>query len=258
MIPKKKWGQNFLIDSNITRKIARQADLHPDDCVWEIGPGKGILTEAILQSCENLTSFEIDPDLLDDLESKFADYPNFRIVPGDILRIDWEEHLQPGTKVIANLPYQITSPFLFRLADYRDKILCAVLMIQKEVADRIVAKPSTKDYGILTVKLNLAFNTERLFNVEPHLFYPQPKVRSTVIRLIPRIDPPEIEDMKLMYRIIEAAFHNRRKTLRNNLKQLVTSDTMAKLEEAFDLTRRGETLAEDDFLHMYRIIAADR
>ncbi len=258
MIPKKKWGQNFLVDPNISRKIARMADLQPDDRVWEIGPGRGILTEAILESCGNLTSFEIDTELIDDLEAKFADHTHFRLVTGDILRVDWNDYLQPDTKVIANLPYQITSPFLFRLVENRDRIRCAVIMIQKEVADRIVAQPSTKDYGILTVKLNLAFEPERLFNVEPHLFFPKPKVRSTVIRLIPRSDPPEIEDMTLMYRLIEACFHNRRKTLRNNLKRMVSSETMPALEDAIDLTRRGETLAEEDFLLLYRLIAAER
>ncbi len=258
MIPKKKWGQNFLVDPNISRKIARMADLQPDDTVWEIGPGRGILTEAILASCGNLTSFEIDTELIGDLEAKFASYPHFRIVTGDILRVDWNQYLQAGTKVIANLPYQITSPFLFRLADNRSQIRCAVLMIQKEVADRILAQPSTKDYSILTVKLNLAFDPERLFNVEPHLFFPKPKVRSTVIRLTPRPDPPQIDDMRLMYRIIETCFHNRRKTLRNNLKLLVSAETMSVLEDAFDLSRRGETLAEEDFLRLYRFIAADR
>ncbi len=226
MIPKKKWGQNFLNDPNIARKIAAMAELDPADHVWEIGPGKGILTQAILSHCENLTAFEIDPELQEYLPGIFSGHEQFRIVAGDILRVDWTQYLHPQTVVISNLPYQITSPFLFRLAEHYTQVKRSVLMIQKEVADRIVAKPNTKEYGILSVKLNLVFTIERLFNVEPHLFYPPPKVRSSVIRLRPRHDAPVIDDMALMYRLIDTCFHSRRKTLRNNLKNMVSDEML--------------------------------
>ena len=251
--PKKSLGQHFLTDKNIVRKIVNVADIQAEDFVWEVGPGKGILTEELLQTGCDLTAFEIDEKLYPILEDKFSNKLN--LIKKDILKADWEDFFpNEKIKIVANLPYQITSPFLFKVVSFAEKFSQIVIMIQKEVAQRINAKIGIKDYGILTLKMQFYFDVSYEFTVKPHLFYPKPKVDSAVIKLIPRKDKPEIDDEKFFWRIVETSFRNRRKMLRNNLKAILFSEQMEELSKEFDLSRRGETFSEKEFVDLYHKI----
>jgi len=251
--PKKSLGQHFLTDKNIVRKIVNIADIQASDFVWEVGPGKGILTEELLQTGCDLTAFEIDEKLYPLLEEKFSNKLN--LIKKDILKADWEDFFpNEKVKIVANLPYQITSPFLFKVVSFAEKFSQIVIMIQKEVAQRINAEIGTKDYSILTLKMQFYFDVSYGFTVKPHLFYPKPKVDSAVIKLIPRQDKPEIEDEKFFWKIVETAFRNRRKMLRNNLKAILSSEQIEELSKEFDLSRRGETFLEKEFVDLYHKI----
>lgn len=257
---KKKWGQHFLNDPNIARKIAAQADLSPTDTVWEVGAGQGVLTCALLDAAGAVLTFEIDKTLWPHLEQRFAEElaaQQLTIVRQDVLRADWSEHLaESSIKLAANLPYQITSPFLFRLVDFAPHFTVAVLMMQREVALRLRAEPGSKEYGVLGLKLRRHFDIEYLFTVEPHLFTPPPRVRSAVVRLRPRQDKPDIPDEKLYYKLIETAFGARRKMLRRNLRALLNDDQLQTLGQSFDLSRRGESLHEAEFVALCHAVAA--
>ncbi len=252
---KKSLGQHFLKDKNIVRKIADLAEIEENELVWEVGPGKGILTqELLLQKC-NLTCFEIDETLYPILFKKFGS--SIDLVNKDILKINWKEYLNDNKlKIVANLPYQITSPFLFRVTENANNFKRVVVMIQKEVAERINAGVGTKDYGRLSLKMQFYFNVEYGFTVKPHLFFPPPKVDSAVIILTPRKDKPILEDEKLFWRVVEVAFQNRRKMLRRNLRIILPVEKIETLGSycKIDLTRRGETLTEPDFIELYEDI----
>lgn len=253
---KKQLGQNFLKDKNIARKIVNAAEISNADIVWEVGPGQAILTEFLAEQTQNLTIFEIDERLITDLESQ---YNKIRIVNQDILRVDWQKEMSKNKiKIVSNLPYQITSPFLFRTVENIDNIDCVVVMIQREVADRINAQPNNKSYGILTLKMQFYYEVEFLFGVKRHLFIPQPNVDSAVIKLIPRKDRPAISDLILFWKIVETSFRNRRKMLRRNLRQIVSKEKIEIVEEksGIDLRRRGESLNEEEFLLLYDAIVA--
>jgi 16S rRNA (adenine1518-N6/adenine1519-N6)-dimethyltransferase len=253
--PKRAFGQHFLTDQNIVRKIVSESGVGPGDNVWEVGGGKGILTEALLESGCNLTVFEIDFTLQEYLEQAFGNRIN--LVSKDVLKANWESMFtdQP-VKVVANIPYQITSPLLFRIAKYHSHFDKVVVMIQKEVAQRMVAHPNTKDYGILTLKMQYYFNIEYLFTVPPTVFSPPPKVDSAVIRLTPRINKPEITDLDKFWKLVEIAFQQRRKMLRNNVRNLVTEEQFQQLitTTPIELNRRGESLDEQEFILLFRAI----
>jgi len=249
---KKSLGQHFLKDKNIVRKIADLAEIKENELVWEVGPGKGILThELLMQKCD-LTCFEIDNSLYPILQQKFGS--NISLVNKDILKINWKEFLNDNKlKIVANLPYQITSPFLFRVTEHADNFKRVVVMIQKEVAERINAGVGTKDYGKLSLKMQFYFNVEYGFTVKPHLFFPPPKVDSAVIILTPRKDKPVLEDERFFWRVVEVAFQNRRKMLRRNLRVILSKEKIEELGSIcnIELTRRGETLTEKDFIELY-------
>jgi len=173
------------------------------------------------------------------------------------LAVDWKKQIDSKhIKIVSNLPYQITSPFLFRVAENAEFIDKTVVMIQREVADRINAKPGSKTYGILSLKMQYYFNVSFLFGVKRHLFIPPPDVDSAVISLVPRKDKPEISNIKLFWRIIEISFRNRRKMLRKNLRQIVDQSLLPTIEKEsnIDLTRRGESLREEEFVNLYNSI----
>ena len=250
---KKKLGQHFLQDKNIVRKIVKIAGIKSDDYVWEIGPGKGILTEELLNRNCFLTAFEIDETLFPILEEKFSNKIN--LIKEDVLKANWEKMLpDEKVKIVANLPFQITSPFLFKVVRFSEYFSKIVIMIQKEVAQRIKAEVGSKDYGILTLKMQFYFDVSYEFTVKSHLFYPKPKVDSAVISLIPRKEKPEIEDEKFFWRIVETSFRNRRKMLRNNLKEILNAEQIEELSEEFDLSKRGEILSESEFVKLYKQI----
>ncbi|MBW6515382.1 MAG: 16S rRNA (adenine(1518)-N(6)/adenine(1519)-N(6))-dimethyltransferase RsmA [Candidatus Cloacimonetes bacterium] len=279
--PKRALGQNFLIDKNIAANIVKSAEIEKDEEVWEIGPGKGILTEELIKAGSRLTCFEIDRDLIPWLKDRFNDSIN--LIPQDVLKANWAEILSNIERLknersqivlVANIPYNITSPLLYKLSDYADYFRIIVLMLQKEVADRLTASAGSKSYGVLTLKVQYNFKVKKLFKVPRHLFRPQPKVDSEVIRLIKREDKEDIRNPDLFWQIVETAFHLRRKTLKNNLSAILSKQELQFLTEIFEandnqegkqnketkshhkynLSRRGESLDEKDFVDLYHHI----
>jgi len=248
MRPKKKFGQHFLIDEHIADNIITNAHLHTADTVWEIGPGHGALTNKLLQQNINLRLYEIDHDLIPALKSKYADKCNIYNV--DILKIDWQTEITGKPfKIVTNLPYQISSPFLYKLVEHYNYLQCVVVMLQKEVAKRLSAKPCCKDYGVLSLKTQFYFDIEYLFDVPPSSFNPPPSVVSAVVRLIPRVSVPMVDDTHAFWQLVERCFVSRRKTLRNNLRGYDLDRVN------IDLGRRAEELSEGEFLQLYWGIA---
>ncbi|MEK7272444.1 MAG: 16S rRNA (adenine(1518)-N(6)/adenine(1519)-N(6))-dimethyltransferase RsmA [Nitrospirota bacterium] len=214
----KRLGQNFLIDPNIVRKIVALAEISPNDRVLEIGPGRGVLTEVLCKTAGHVTAVEIDPRLYDYLADRQAEFPNLALVLDDAL-VYPVESLPVGTIVVANLPYYISTPLLFRLLDQRDRFPRLVLMLQNEVADRLVAKPGSSDYGVLSVMAQYAAEITKAFRVSAQCFRPRPDVGSAVVLLRTRerreLSPAEEPKFAAL---VKAAFAHRRKTLVNSLK----------------------------------------
>ncbi len=219
---KKKLGQNFLLDKNIPRKIVRESGIREGERVLEIGPGFGALTTAILEVMPSFTAIEKDPKL-----AKFnrEEHPQIKLIEGDVLKVPLEPLAGDGKlAVLGNIPYSITSPILFRLLDHRHLVASATLMMQHEVALRIAAAPGTKEYGILAVQMQAFCDVNYLFKVGRTVFKPRPEVDSAVIRLVPKAEEP-VEDSEGFRLFVRRAFHQRRKTLHNNLKEYYdTSD----------------------------------
>lgn len=249
---KKSLGQHFLKDKNIVRKMVELAELKEDEIVWEIGPGKGILTKELLKKNCEVNCFEIDQRLFPILKKKFSD--QIKLFSEDILKIDWKKYFpSQKIKIVANLPYQITTPFLFKVVKNISHFQRVVVMIQKEVAERINAKPRTKDYGILSLKMQFYFNVKYGFTVKSHLFFPPPKVDSAVMILSPKKNLPEISDKDLFWQIVKISFRNRRKMLRRNFRYLFSKQEIVNIEAAsgISLTARAEELTEIDFVRLY-------
>ncbi len=244
--PKKHLGQHFLRDANIARKIVEAL---PAGCpaVLEIGPGKGILTGMLAERYGQLTVVEKDTEAAVYLRKNF-DEKHLRILEGDFLRLPPDDWGQGEVCLIGNLPYNITGPIFFKVLEAAEKIPAAVFMIQKEVAERIVAPPGNKTYGILSVLLQNYFDIEYLFGVPPQVFTPPPKVHSAVIRLIRKdIFPPV--DRPLFVQLVKTAFNQRRKTLRNSLKKL----NLPHINRAGAfLAQRAEQLSPADFVKLYQ------
>jgi 16S rRNA (adenine1518-N6/adenine1519-N6)-dimethyltransferase len=248
----KKLGQNFLIDEQVVRGIVTAAMLKPEDEVLEIGPGIGTLTQGLLEGGGRVTAVEIDRRLLDVLAKTLAGYEKLRIIHGDILRINISQEMEcEKFKVVANLPYYITTPIILSFLEQRLPVELLVTMVQKEVAERMIASPGTKDYGALSVAVQYYTIPEIMFIVPPTSFVPPPAVESAVIRCIVREKPPvAVTSEKTFFRIVKGAFSQRRKTLSNALKTTGASADMvrAALDKAgIDPVRRGETLSLDEF-----------
>jgi 16S rRNA (adenine1518-N6/adenine1519-N6)-dimethyltransferase len=247
----KKLGQNFLIDEHVVRKIVEAANLTSGDAVLEIGPGIGTLTQGLAEAGGEVTAVEIDRRLIEVLGKTLEGYDNIKIVHGDILRIDVaKEVMAPRYKVVANLPYYITTPIIMGLLEARMPIDVLVTMVQKEVAERMVAVPGTKDYGSLSVAVQYYTQPEIMFLVPPASFIPPPAVDSAVIRCTVREKPPVEVNERVFFRVVKAAFAQRRKTLSNTLKTTgVPADTLRVILEkaGIDGTRRGETLSLEEF-----------
>lgn len=251
--PKKCFGQNFLRDRHVVEQILTAADLQPDDRVLEIGPGLGVLTDRMLPLVREVVAIEVDRDLAAALRERSA--ANLTVHEGDALSLPWESLLpDPPYKLVANLPYNISSQILFRILDHRHCLGRLVLMFQKEVGDRLAATPGTKDYGILSVFCQLWFDIRRVTLVPPGAFYPPPKVTSIVLSFEPLVRPRvEIADEEFFRRVVKAAFAQRRKTLRNSL--LGSGFGAATIDPALtsagiDPGRRGETLTLADFARL--------
>ncbi len=248
----KKLGQNFLIDEDIVRRIVQAAELTPADKVLEVGPGIGTLTQGLAESGADVIAVELDKRLLPVLDVTLAGYDNVRIVNGDILKVDIMQELgAENFKVCANLPYYITTPIIFALLEKRLPMERLVAMVQKEVAERMAAKPGGRDYGALSVAIQYFTEPEIAFIVPPSSFIPAPAVDSAVIVCKRRQKPPvEVCDEALFFRVVKAAFSMRRKMLNNALKNMgISSEQCAKWLElaGVDGRRRGETLTLEDF-----------
>ncbi len=259
----KKLGQNFLIDADIVRRIVEAAELTEEDTVLEVGPGIGTLTQGLAESKANVVAVELDKRLLPVLDTTLDGYDNVRIVSGDILQVDIMETVgQPTFKVCANLPYYITTPIIFALLEKRLPMERLVAMVQKEVAERMAAKPGGKDYGALSVAIQYYTEPEIAFIVPPSSFIPAPSVDSAVIVCKRRSKPPvEVCDEALFFRVVKAAFSLRRKMLNNSLKNMgIKGEQVAKWLElaGVDGKRRAETLSLEDFAKLTNTFATSK
>ncbi|HZK43091.1 MAG TPA: 16S rRNA (adenine(1518)-N(6)/adenine(1519)-N(6))-dimethyltransferase RsmA [Syntrophomonadaceae bacterium] len=224
LYPKKRWGQNFLIDHNIIDKIILTADINEDDYVIEIGPGLGALTQELAKNAKGVLAIDIDENLKLPLQEVLDGNNNCKLLFADILKVDLEAELRkafglnetPAYKVCANIPYNITTPIIFNLLENSSNLNSATLMMQKEVATRILAEPNNKDYGRLTLMVALYAQTKLGFNVSRNCFYPKPQVDSYVLSLIPNEVPAVIiDDVEELKAFIKNAFQKRRKTILN-------------------------------------------
>ncbi len=260
--PKKALGQNFLTDRNVLARIAVAAGICAGDRVVEIGPGRGSLTRILAEEGARVVAVELDRQLVPLLRKEFADRDNVEIVEADILDVDLRQLLLSRSEgkwhVVANLPYNISSQVLIRLLDDRALFSRLVLMLQKEVGERLIAPPATKEYGILSLFLGLHFDIHREFIVRPGSFYPAPKVDSVVLRFEPLAEPrADVGDEAFFRRVVRGAFAQRRKTLWNCLKAAgVAADdaTLANIlaDCRIDGGRRGETLSLEEFAALTR------
>ena len=255
----KKFGQNFLIDEHVLDKIIRAAEITKDDYVLEIGPGIGTMTQYLACAAREVTAVEIDRALIPILEDTLKEYDNVSIINEDILKVDIaalakEKNGGRPIKVVANLPYYITTPIIMGLFESHVPLESITVMVQKEVADRMQVGPGTKDYGALSLAVQYYAEPYIVANVPPNCFMPRPAVGSAVIRLTRHQKPPvEVMDEKLMFRIIRASFNQRRKTLANGLKNSQELQfTKEQVEQAITecglpLNIRGEALTLEQF-----------
>lgn len=262
----KKFGQNFLIDEHVLDKIIRAAEITKDDYVLEIGPGIGTMTQYLACAAREVTAVEIDRALIPILEDTLKEYDNVSIINEDILKVDIatlakEKNGGRPIKVVANLPYYITTPIIMGLFESHVPLESITVMVQKEVADRMQVGPGTKDYGALSLAVQYYAEPYIVANVPPNCFMPRPAVGSAVIRLTRHQKPPvEVMDEKLMFRLIRASFNQRRKTLANglknsgelNLSKEVITAAIEKLGKGSSV--RGEALDLEEFARLTNII----
>lgn len=265
----KKFGQNFLIDTHVLDKIIGSAEITKDDVVLEIGPGIGTMTQ-YLACAAKVIAVEIDKALIPILEDTLSEYENVRVINHDVLKVDIaklaeEENGGKPIKVVANLPYYITTPIIMGLFENHVPIKSITVMVQKEVADRMQVGPGTKDYGALSLAVQYYAKPYIVANVPPNCFMPRPKVGSAVIRLERYENPPvTVEDEKLMFRLIRASFNQRRKTLANGLKNSPELDyTKEEIEAAIEAlgrgaSIRGEALTLEEFAKLADLLSECR
>lgn len=263
----KKYGQNFLIDANVLEEIVDAAGIGEDDYVLEIGPGIGTMTQYLAYHARGVASVEIDRMLIPILEDTLQGYPNVDIIHNDILKTDIAKLVEEKNggqpiKVVANLPYYITTPIILELFESGIPAESITIMVQKEVADRMQTGPGSKDYGALSLAVQYYAKPEIITEVSPASFFPQPKVGSAVIRLTRHEKPPvDVKDEKLMFRLIRASFNQRRKTLANGLKNAGNLHfSKEQIEEAIialgkPVTVRGETLSLGEFATLANLLA---
>ena len=249
-IARKRFGQNFLIDQQVIADIVNAVAPKRDDCVVEIGPGLGALTAPLLQRLDHLHVVEIDRDIIARLKKQ---YPSDKLTihEGDALEFDFGTLASSGRQlhIVGNLPYNISTPLLFHLASFADCVYDMHFMLQKEVVERMVAEPGTADFGRLSVMLQYRFVMDWLLDVPPESFDPAPKVDSAVVRLIPRLAAElTVKDEAKFAALVTAAFAQRRKMLRNNLKEMLADEDFARL--GIPPTVRAEQLSLDDYIRM--------
>lgn len=255
---RKSLGQHFLIDPNIVRKIVALADVQPGETVFEIGPGRGILTEALCRVASRVIAVEVDPRLHTYLSGQQSDFPNLELIWGDVLTYPIDD-LPCGTVVVANLPYNISTPILFRLLEVGPRLSRMVLMLQAEVAARLMAKPGSREYGLLSVMAQSAAEIVEGFRVSAQCFRPRPEVASAVVLLRHRATAlVSSEQQTNFHRIVKAAFAHRRKTLPNSLRdEGYVVDRVVDALHALNLppTVRAETLSVEQFIALTSRVA---
>lgn len=256
----KRLGQNFLIDAGIVQGIVDAADIKPGDRVLEIGPGIGTLTQALCEAGADVTCVELDKRLPEILAHTLESYDNVRVIQGDILKVNILEIMgEEPFKVVANLPYYITTPIIMELLEKHLPITDIVVMVQKEVAERMAATPGGKTYGALSVAVQYYTVPEIALYVPPRSFMPPPEVDSVVVDCKVRQEPAvDLIDEKMFFRVVKAAFGQRRKTLNNALKSMgvdktIIADVLA--QAGVETTRRGETLAMEEFAAISNILS---
>ena len=267
----KRYGQNFPIDTHVLERIIREAGITKDDMVLEIGPGIGTLTQYLCESARKVIALEIDKNLIPILENDtLAEYDNVTIINEDILKLDInklveEENDGRPVKIVANLPYYITTPIIMGLFESHVPLESITIMVQKEVADRMQTGPGSKDYGALSLAVQYYAEPEIVANVPPNCFMPRPNVASAVIRLTRHREcPVEVLDEKIMFRIIRAAFNQRRKTLQNSIHNAADlnfskEQVVAALEEMqLSQTVRGEVLSLKQFAELTNLLVKNR
>lgn len=263
----KKFGQNFLIDQNILENIISEAGITKDDFVLEIGPGIGTMTQYICEAARKVVAVEIDKNLIPILEETLKDYTNVTVINEDILKIDLQTFIQENNegrpiKIVANLPYYITTPIIMELFESHAPIESITVMVQKEVADRMQVGPGTKDYGALSLAVQYYSNPKVVMVVPPSCFMPRPNVSSSVIRLERYVEPPvQVSNEKLMFQIIRASFNQRRKTLANGLSNglnlTISKEELMNifLELGWKENIRGEALTLEQFAQLSNSIS---
>jgi 16S rRNA (adenine1518-N6/adenine1519-N6)-dimethyltransferase len=259
--PRKRFGQHFLVRRDIARRIVSLAELSGTETVLEIGPGRAALTVMLADAAAELWVVEIDCDLSQHLREDFACRPHVHVVEGDILAIDLDRllHASGPVIVVANLPYNISTPVMMKLVEKPDRFCRLVLMLQREVAERITAAPGTKAYGALSVMVQLVAHTRIAFAVHPSAFSPKPKVESAVVIVEP-CWPPRLsaEDLARVRVVVRTAFSQRRKQLGNALAPLVEDPRQVLQHLGIDPCRRPETLTTDEFVAITRAFAGSR
>lgn len=247
---RKRFGQHFLHDQNIIRKMLNAINPQPGEALIEIGPGQGALTFPLLERCKELTAIELDRDLIPILQQQAESLGTLHLINSDVLTIDLSSlGLDPPLRVVGNLPYNISTPLMFHLLKYSPLIQDMHFMVQKEVAERIVAPPDSKHYGRLSVMMHYFCQCEYLFDVPPGCFSPPPKVDSAIIRLLPYAQPPvPVDDIDLLELVVKTAFNQRRKTISNSLKKLLDKNTLTDLN--IDPKARAENLSLAQFIRI--------
>lgn len=259
--PKKSLGQTFLVSSIIANRLVSALELNPNDNVLEIGAGKGILTKRIADKAQRVFAVEIDKQLIPILQNNTKNFPNIEIINADILQLDWQA--LGKVKIIGNIPYHLSSPILFKLLENINLWDITVLTLQREFADRLLAQPKTKSYGIITVLFEPLTIRKKLITIPPSAFKPQPKIVSTAI-IIKKRNPPLFSDLpyEVFNRIVHTAFKYRRKTLANNLILVLSLDkniiNQIAEKSGIDLNRRAESLSVYEFYQLAQVMSTEK
>ncbi|MBL4744372.1 MAG: 16S rRNA (adenine(1518)-N(6)/adenine(1519)-N(6))-dimethyltransferase RsmA [Cycloclasticus sp.] len=247
---RKRFGQNFLHDTRIIHQILMAIDPQPNDHIIEIGPGQGAITEPLVHSNCKLDVVELDRDLVERLSRRFTSSDQFTLHSADALTFDFAAlHKGKPLRIVGNLPYNISTPLLFRLMDQSSHIGDMHFMLQKEIVNRLQAGPGSKQFGRLSIMIQIHCQVEALFDVDPECFTPKPKVMSSIVRLTPHAEEKyRIDNIVLFEKIVKAAFAQRRKTIRNNLKELCNDESLGVVD--INPSARAEALSIDDFVRL--------
>ena len=254
MSAKKGFGQNFIIDPSVVEKIARVSGINETTNVIEVGPGIGALTEQLALKAKSVTAYEIDPRCIEVLADTMSPYPNVNVILKDFLEVSADELPEGELTLCANLPYYVTTPILFHILENLPKITSFTIMVQKEVADRFVAKPSTKDYNALSIIVQTLYEVKNVMNVPKGVFLPRPNVDSAVVRFVRRSVLP-VEDPDRFFKLVKTSFTQRRKTLANNLKELGNQEKIQSsiLKAGLQESVRAEALTLAEFVKLYEV-----